>query len=168
MADRTRSPSSDRQLQRLVDGDDIRALSHRYAQAADLHDYSTMSALFTADGAMSFDRPWAVDGESRRTVYRGAEAIRAMPAPPLHRGLHVATNIHIVWAEGDDEATGAVYFVRLTPHAEGGLRISNAGVYRDRYQRTSDGWAFAWRDILPMPADGLPADAFCLPTERHP
>ena len=166
MTGRSRTEPTPEQLRRLVDGEEIRGLSHRYSQAADLHDYELLSTLFTVDGAMSFERPWANEGASQVTVYRGTEALRSMPKPPLHRGLHVVTNIHIAWGTGEDEARGAVYFVRLTPHAEGGFRVSNAGIYRDHYRRTHDGWAFALRDILPLPADGLPADAFLVPSRQ--
>lgn len=155
---RTR-PTPER-LMRLLDHHEICELSHRYSRAADQQDYELLSTIFTPDGALCFAQPWSDESNSRMTTYQGTQALREMPKPPLRRGLHVVANIQVAFGMGGDDAQGVVYFVRITPNAEGGFRVSNAGIYRDRYCRTRAGWAIARRDIDPLPADGLADDAF--------
>ncbi|EFC86765.1 nuclear transport factor 2 family protein [Parafrankia sp. EUN1f] len=157
--------SASQQLRRLVDQGEIRDLVHRYCHAADQQDHEQLSTLFTADGALSFERsPLATPPSSSPlppsafVTYRGRADLRSMPRSPLPRGLHVTTNTVITF-DGQDDATGLSYFVRLLTDDDG-YRIGNAGLYRDRYRRTPAGWFIYQRTIHSLPPGGLPLELF--------
>lgn len=154
-------------LWRVADYQEICDLSYRYSHASDQKDYELLSEIFTPDGALAFVDEWSDPGNDGLTVYRGTEGLRTMPKPPLPRGLHVATNVHVLLADEPDDATGLVSYVRLMAHDEGEYRIGSVGLYRDRYRRTSAGWRIAYREIRRLPPGGAPISWFSPPEWRN-
>ena len=141
----------------LLDQQGIRDLVHRYCHAADQQDSERLIPLFTPDGELVFDESRADPTAAPRTVtYRGTSELQNMPKPALRRGLHVTSNT-VITVSGDDEASGVSYFLRLSVEDDGGYRVGNTGVYRDEYQRSSNGWLFRRREIHSLPLGGLDA-----------
>ena len=127
----------ERQLQRLVDRDLIRELSHRYALAIDSRDIDSLVELFAED----FELP---DGR------RGREAVREWFTAILST---YTTSIHLVGnqvicldPDDPDRATGDVYCrceLEVDPQW-----IVSCCFYHDEYARVGDGWKIRRRDML--------------------
>ncbi|WP_182481317.1 nuclear transport factor 2 family protein [Nocardioides immobilis] len=154
---------SPRRLEQCADQLEIHELSYRYAHASDQHDYELLSTVFTPDGVLTYENSWTDPENPTVAIFKGTESLRTMPKPPLSRGMHVATNIIVDF--GKDDATGSVYFVRLMADADRGHRVSSCGLYWDRYERTSDGWRIAYREVRPFPPSGATASWFLPPTK---
>jgi ketosteroid isomerase-like protein len=129
---------------RVVDLEEIRALTHRYGLALDTFDLEGIVESFTPDG--TFDcSAFELD------VYTGAESIRAFFAhnqQVMANQIHMFSN-HIIEFDGADEAHGTNY-LEQDGYTHDGARIQCLGVNRDRYVRTQDGWRIAHRAISPL------------------
>ncbi len=138
----------------------LRALSERYAAAADDGDADAFAAVFTADGRLAVHYPG--DGDRPSTDLRGTEALAAVPprlAERFDRTFHLLGQTGLQMsgdeASGDgatgdgatgDEATGLVYCVAHHLSRAAGTDLVMFLRYRDRYRRTDDGgWRIAER-----------------------
>lgn len=127
----------EQQLQRLVDRDLIRELSHRYALAIDSRDVDGLLDLF----ADEFELP---DGR------RGREALREWFTAILSS---YTTSIHLVGnqvidldPDDPDRASGNVY-CRCELEADPQWIVSCL-LYRDEYTRVGAGWKLRRREML--------------------
>ncbi|RBY84360.1 nuclear transport factor 2 family protein [Blastococcus sp. TF02A-26] len=141
-----------------------RALSQRYAAAADDGDAAAFAGVFTADGRLAVHYPG--DGDHPSTDLTGPEALAAVPgrlAERFDRTFHLLGQVGTV-TDGD-EATGLVYCLAHHLSRSAGTDHVVFLRYRDRYRRGDDGtWRIAerigtveWTETRPV--DGLPGGA---------
>jgi 3-phenylpropionate/cinnamic acid dioxygenase small subunit len=138
---------SDELIRQLADEMEIRNLVSRLAHLADIAPDSELDeyvSLFTDDAHWEMPGS-AIDGRSQ--ILAGAKARRAsgIQGPGTHT-RHVITT-HRVSVAGES-ATGRAYFM-MVGDTDTAPRIRAAGQYDDRYERTSEGWKLARRDITP-------------------
>jgi ketosteroid isomerase-like protein len=129
---------------RLLDLEEIKALSHRYGLALD---------RFDLDGVMAVFVPEAVFDASAFGLgaLEGHEAIREFfehNEQTMETQMHSFSN-HIVEFDGADEAHGTNYLFEDGFNTSG-QRIKVLGLNEDRYVRTHDGWRIAHRKISPL------------------
>lgn len=116
---------------------ELRALSERYAAAADDGDADAFAAVFTPDGRLAVHYP--ADGDDPSTDLRGAEALAAVPGRLTER---YDRTFHLLGQSTHDGDAGLVYCVaHHLSRAEGTDTVMYLR-YRDRYRRGEDG---AWR-----------------------
>lgn len=156
----------------LLDREQIRELSDRYAAALDRRDFRSWGELFTADATMEFVLGGDAAGREE-IVARAEETFRSFGAT-----IHFVCN-QVVELDGPDSASGHVY--TRAEHEIEGSWVVQAMTYTDRYRRLPEGWRFASRrlrvwyavDALerPLPAEeavrwpGRPVRARNLPEE---
>jgi ketosteroid isomerase-like protein len=125
----------------VVDVEEIRALTHRYALAVD---------RFDPDGVMDVYADDAVLDLSALAMPRleGRDALRAFFEGSLggmaHQS-HVITN-HVIVFDGADAAHGTHYVV-ANAHLKDGQRMLVHGLHEDAYTRTPSGWKIASRTL---------------------
>ena len=127
----------------MDDGEQIRALIHRYAERLDQGDLDGVAQLFA-------DATWRSQG--RDEVARGIEAVRrrydgVILYDGTPRTKHVITNVSIV-ADGSDVATSRCYFTVLQSTPSLPLQPILAGSYHDEFARVQGAWRFADRLII--------------------
>jgi ketosteroid isomerase-like protein len=135
-------------FQAIADRVEIEALRGEFTDAAMMHDYDRLAALFTDDGAVRIPE---VSAESA-----GVAEIRA--GVKRLQGLwdYFVQNSHSGTIQLDaDTASGRTYLFELG-HLRDGTSHLNYGIYHDRYQRTQDGWKFAERVYEIRYADSAP------------
>lgn len=118
-------------------------------EAARIADLFTEDAEFVAVRATMKGRTAIVEGMGHRESRRD------------RRSRHVCTNI-LIDVTGETTATGTVYMTvyRHDDPEDPDLRPSDipasVGDYRDRYERTSDGWRISRREIVPVFVRSMP------------
>lgn len=127
------------------DVEQIKRLAHDYAHAVDGPVVDEIVGLFTPDCVWDLR---ALGGD----VARGREEVRAYfaaTAESLLGTVHLTSN-HVVDVDVDGEAaTGSSYFHAVFVDAAG-VRHEALGRYVDEYARTSEGWKFQSRIVLPL------------------
>jgi len=126
-------------------------LVHRYSYTWDGRDGSAWVDLFTDDAVIQAafvgKVAWSYGSNAeRRTFIDGF--YETMATQGLRNTRHIQTGT-ILSAEGDGSVRGETMFVVAFQYrGEPKPRITNTGIYRDRFVRTPAGWKFARRDIL--------------------
>lgn len=129
----------------------IGELIHRYSYTWDSRDTDGWVGLFTDDAVIQASfvgkLAWSYGSTAeRRTFIDGFYA--TMATQGLMNTRHVQTNTVLSLA-GDGTVRGeTMLVVAFQFRGEPAPRITNTGVYRDRFVRTPAGWRFARRDIL--------------------
>lgn len=123
------------ELDDLVDRQAIERLKYTYVRAVDENDWATLADCLTANATASYGEHAELDGRDAIIEFlRNSTAAR-----PETRSVHRITQ-PIIDLDGPDRATGTwVLSDTLVHHAEGDL-VEGVGDYRDRYQRTPEGW----------------------------
>ena len=150
-------------LDQTVDHTAIDRLLRAYADVVNRRAWAELADLFLPDATVELDLVTAPP----RTIHGPAE-LGAFVGPAIARfGFFefVILNAHVdLWPDGDrDTATARVFMCELRQDTETRERSDAFGLYRDRYQRTADGWRFAhrrYRSIARFPA----GDVFPLPS----
>jgi ketosteroid isomerase-like protein len=132
-------------VQELTDRLELRALVDAYASALDRRDIDAFVALFTADAHLGIYEPGVEIPASR---FDGTAELASLMSMLEVYGetMHVMAN-HTVTFDGE-QANGEVYCLahHLTDGATRNLAMTIR--YRDRYERTQDGWRIAHRRII--------------------
>lgn len=128
----------------------IHELLARSAYALDEHDFDQLESCFTEDAVFIVNIA-GIDGENR---FEGRAAImelmRSSMAEQTDQRRHITTNVMIREA-GEGTAT-VISNLTLTAVEKGAIRLVTSGYYRDRVQRTKQGWLLAERRVdLDMP-----------------
>jgi hypothetical protein len=153
----------------------IDRLQRAYADAVNTRDWPALHGIFLPDASLSLDlvtRP--------AMSFSGPDAIGGFIGPAIERFAFfqfVILNSHVdLWPGGDHDAATARLFMcelratRASPPAdpaepgEPAARDDAFGLYRDRYERTPDGWRIAARRYRSM-ARFPSGDVFPLPTD---
>lgn len=123
----------------------IRNLLGRYCELIDSGDFSGVAELLA--GAVLRD-------ESGTEIARGRDAIAALYATTTRRHAdgtprtrHITANSIIEIDEASGTATARSAYVVLQATGSVPLQPIVSGRYRDRFARTSNGWAFTERTI---------------------
>lgn len=131
--------TSDPQLRRLQDREELRNLIGRYAIAIDTRDYPAVADCFTQAGA--FGRAGAPLTSGRDAVIALFRELHSTAGPSFHSN-HDSV---ITWSDDPDSATGIVVCHAETSDAEG-MKIA-AIRYHDRYARDGGQWRFVERQL---------------------
>lgn len=126
-----------------TDTDQIKRLGHDYAHAVDTGDLDALVGLFAPDGL------WDPSALGMDTA-QGSDEIRAFfdaNSKVFPASFHLTSN-HVVDVDADT-ATGASYLHAFVLDAAG-AKQEVLGRYVDEYVRTSDGWKFQRRALLPL------------------
>jgi uncharacterized protein (TIGR02246 family) len=141
-------------VDRLVDVEEIRQLSYRYAWGWDTGDLEMVLGVFTEDAV--WDE--SALGVPRCTGQGEIGAAFGQLRPAISGGsLHPATN-HMVTFSDPENATGVCYFLGDAVTPEGAL-VSAHGAFEDVYVRTDQGWRIASRvarALMPPSTGALP------------
>ncbi len=132
-------------LDDLIRNEEIRRLTVDYGYFLDNGRIDALAELFTEDAVFD-QRPTGLD-----VVSRGRDEIRAMMTAVYEQfegTIHYCTN-HRVDAVDGDTATGTCYFQAVSL-LKVGARTEYLGRYEDTYRRTSAGWRFAARILVPQ------------------
>ena len=124
-----------RELQRLLDENEIRALSATYARGLDRHDEALVRSVFADDATTHYGSFRGGPDEMATMAMRALSAYRATQ--------HVLGQITV--AIEDDSATGEVYFQAFHQHATEGFDRFICGRYIDRYARVDGRWRMTHR-----------------------
>jgi ketosteroid isomerase-like protein len=148
---------ADPDLQAIADRVEIEALRGEFNDAVMMRDDNRFASLFTEDGT------WRIPYINTELV--GRERIRA--GIERMQGLcdYFIQTTHPGTVELDgDTAVGRSYVSELG-HMRNGRSELNYAVYRDRYQRSPDGWKFRERvyeigylDTTPLPGSAPHAE----------
>lgn len=131
----------------MLNADDrfaLQELVNRYAYHIDLWQIDAWAGLFTPDGVLD-------ESPAGMGIYAGREAIAVYGAELKADVLHVVHLMmnHVILDWDESRATGAVFaLVEANTRSSGHVRHYIR--YEDSYVRTSDGWQFEKRTILPM------------------
>lgn len=129
------------ELSELADRVAIQDLMYRYAMAVDRRDWDLYRSVFTADAVIDY----ADTGGSREDLDTTVKWLNEVLGS--FAGLqHNMTN-HLVEIEGD-RARACTYYVAYHALVDGPgseCVLVVAGFYRDRLQRTADGWRISER-----------------------
>ena len=117
-----------------------------YCHYVDHGEAERIAELFTKDGAWRSPEVKMEGGDAIRRGFARRQANRA------RMSRHVCNNCLIDVIDADN-ARGCVYLTLYRHDGEEGRRISLldgpvlVGEYRDRFERTAEGWRFAEREI---------------------
>ncbi|CAN5405561.1 hypothetical protein BH09ACT10_BH09ACT10_30180 [soil metagenome] len=144
---------------------ELRALIDEYAYCADSRDYDGWATTFTEDGTCAGYNP----GEDEPFVSAtGREAIAQLlhGNDPLPHTFHSMSNHHIT-VDGDT-ASGITYgqahhTIGTGPDTEAYVWLIQ---YHDDYERTSDGWKFARREIRIQWIEYVDSDVSAFPFRK--
>ena len=138
-----RSPDVDTRADELA----IRALVHRYADAASRRDPGGVADTFTAEGE------WTAEGLG---LHQGRPAVAAFFATMLEGWNAFLQGLLSGCVELDpaapDRATGR-WFVQEIGQREDSSNLRVAGVYHDEYVRDAGGWRINRRRYDPLLVD---------------
>ncbi len=123
-------------LQAIADRVEIEALRGEYTDAVMMRDYDRLASLFTPDGAVRMPHIPA-EAVGREEIRAGIERLQAL-LDYFVQTTHPGT----IRLDGDTAAGRA--YIELGRFRDGSSQL-NYAVYRDRYQRTPDGWKFTER-----------------------
>lgn len=124
-------------IESVIAKQDITELIYLYMRGLDRRDDTLLKSLFTADAWCEYG---IMNSSANAFIDFALQALQGHVA-----NQHMVGNI-LLEVEGD-EAFGEVYFNAYHKIAvEGGFEdMLIAGRYLDRYQRSADGWKFAYR-----------------------
>jgi ketosteroid isomerase-like protein len=124
-------------LQVIADRVEIEALRGEFSDAVMMNDHDRLASLFTPDGAVRIPvgNIEAVGREQIRALGERRQGFSEFFLQTTHPG---SIQLH------GDTATGRAYLSELARLRDGSSHM-NYFVYRDSYQRTSDGWKFMER-----------------------
>ncbi len=146
----TRSAASPRDLG-AADRIALMDLVHRYSYTWDGRDTEGWVALFTEDAVIratfvdTLAWSYGSDADRRRFIDGFYET---MTKQGLVRTRHVQTGTILTPQPDGSVVAETMFLVAFQYRGERAPRITNSGVYRDRFVRTPAGWKFALRDIL--------------------
>ena len=125
-------------LQPIADRVEIEALRGEFTDATMDRDYDRLASLFTHDAVLRIP---AVNVEfvGQKEIRAGLERLGEGLWDYLVQTTHPGT----IQLEGET-ASGRAYVQSFGQMRDGSSHL-NYSVYRDRYQRTSEGWKFAER-----------------------
>lgn len=125
----------------------LRRLADDYGSTVDTRDGDGFAGVFTRDGVLAIYEP---NEDEPSLTYTGHDELRTVTelVKRFTTTFHLMAN-HQVDVDGDS-ATGMVYglSLHLTETEGRGFNTFMVMKYRDRYQRTDDGWRIARRDVL--------------------
>lgn len=119
---------------------EIAGLASRYTRSGDTGREADFARLFTSNGIFEVGERRSANGlEEIRSLM--ADVKRAFAAAPaaFFPARHHVSSLNITF-DDDDHASGRSYFMLV-----GGWGPDHWGVYRDRYERTANGWRFSYR-----------------------
>lgn len=149
-----------------TDADDLLAIARlqaRYGDVVTRRAWDELPALFRPDARVEIDTR-----TSAPLVLVGGAAVAAFVEPAIERfDLFVFTIVNAVCdLEGPDEASGRVYICEVRQDRASGRHSQAYGLYRDRYARDADRWAFAERRYSSLGRTGPDFEVFGLPQGR--
>ena len=125
----------------------LRRLADDYGSTVDQRDGHGFASVFTPNGVLAIYEP---NESEPSVVYTGYDELVSVIelVKAFTTTFHLMAN-HQVDIDGDT-ATGMVYglSLHLTETDGRGFDTFMVMKYRDRYQRTPDGWRIARRDVL--------------------
>ncbi|OPC78921.1 DUF4440 domain-containing protein [Embleya scabrispora] len=143
----------DPKLESIADRIEIAALWGEFTDAVMVRDYDRLASLFADDGVWRIPEAH-VEFTGRREIRAGIERLQGaweFFVQTVHPGA--------IELDGDT-ASGRAYVQELGRMRDGRSGL-NYSLYRDRYQRTPDGWKFTERvyevrylDITPLAGSG--------------
>jgi ketosteroid isomerase-like protein len=139
-------------LEAIADRVRIEALRGEFTDAAMMCDYDRVASLFTPDGALRMPNV-PVDLEGRDQIRGWRERREALVEHFIQ-----TTHPGAIQLDGDT-ATGRAYLHELIRLRDGSSH-QNYAIYRDRYQRTDDGWKFTERVYEVLYLDHSPLPGF--------
>jgi ketosteroid isomerase-like protein len=125
--------------------DEINYVLASWALGYDERDVPRMVACFTEDATMVLK----IGGTETLGPYVGRDAV--IKHMTDHHEIqndqrrHVVSNA-VIEPVSEDEARVTSYLTLIVTD-ENGVRLQAAGVYRDRFVRTTDGWRIAYRHL---------------------
>lgn len=126
-------------LDRLLAESEISRLITRFGLLNDAADWPAVAAMFTADAR--FVRPAGGDPVIGRDAILASFASR-----PPRKSRHVITNIVVDVTSADAASAQSVMLLFAGPAGEASAASpALVGGFRDRLERTADGWRFAER-----------------------
>ncbi|MFV8816127.1 nuclear transport factor 2 family protein [Haliea sp. E17] len=135
-------------LQRLTDESDIHRVLTLYAELLDRRDYDGLDAVFTADATTHYEGVGNFDGIA---------AIKGLMSKVLDQCGPTQHLLGTVRVEVDGDTAQASCYLQAI-HVGRGDYASNLhtvwGEYRDRLQRTPQGWRITHRELAGIHAEG--------------
>jgi len=135
----------------LEDRAAIGDLIHRYSYTWDGRDAAGWVDLFTDDAVIQASfvgtLAWSYGSNAERRGFIDG-FYETMTKQGLANTRHVQAATVLAPAEDGAIAGETMFVVAFQYRGEPAPRITNTGVYRDRFVRTDAGWKFALRDIL--------------------
>lgn len=119
---------------------EIADLASRYTRSGDTGREADFAGLFTSDGIFEVGERRSAKGLEEITSLM-ADVKRAFAAAPaaFFPARHHVSSLNIRF-DDNTHASGRSYFMLV-----GGWGPDHWGIYRDRYERTADGWRFSYR-----------------------
>jgi 3-phenylpropionate/cinnamic acid dioxygenase small subunit len=143
--------------QALVDRLEIEQVLRAYAWALDAKEFDGLDDVFTPDAFLDYTTAGGIKGD-----YPEVKAWLANVLPHFPAYQHLISNVEITIDPGGDTATSRAAFYNPMGHdrADGTRAYFHCGgEYRDRWQRTKDGWRITDRFEQTVWMDGeLPAE----------
>lgn len=143
-------------IEQVVDRAEICDLTSRYAMAVDAKDWDAYRDIFTPDAHIDYTDAGGIAGALPEVVEWLSAALDFCAATQ-----HSMTT-QVIEFDGGDAARACTYYVaqHITLDGQGGeALLLFAGFYRDRFQRTADGWRICERNEMGTWLDGpYPAD----------
>jgi len=125
----------------------LRRLTDDYGSMVDARSADGFAGLFTPDGVLAVYEP---NEDEPSMTYSGPDELATVIelVKAFTTTFHLMAN-HQVDIDGDT-GTGMAYglSLHLTETAGRGVDTFMIQKYRDRYERTEDGWRFARRDVM--------------------
>jgi len=136
---------ADEHLQRLLDEREIERLVATYCHLVDFGDAPGIADLFTTDGQWLSEEVQMIGQEAIRAGFTRRQSVTR------RQSRHVCANL-VVDVEGAT-ARGLCYLINYRHDSPTGVAEQPApadlpkyvGEYRDRFERTPDGWRFSER-----------------------
>jgi len=132
----------------LEDRQAIVDVTIRYCWALDTRDWTALANVFTEDARADFGFASEIHGLA------GIQAFVSGVLTPLDGSQHLVTN-HQIDARDDDVRSRSYFHAQhIRKGVEGGDHYVVAGIYRDAWSRTPDGWRVHARRLEVLWAEG--------------
>jgi hypothetical protein len=127
----------------------ILRLLNAYAQTGSRQDVDSWTSLFIEDGVWERKQAARTGKYTDRVLVRGKAALRdfAIKSFAMQGDLtyqYISANAVI---DGDGDQARAVSTAFIFGIDSGGVTVVLIGNFEDRFERTSDGWKFAYRGM---------------------
>ncbi len=135
-------------MQRLIDESDIQRVLMLYAESLDRRDYDALDAVFTADATSHYEGIGHFDG---------IEAIKGLMVNVLERcgpTQHFIGTVRIAVDGNSAEARCYLQAIHVGKGEHTGKLLTVWGEYRDRLQRTAEGWRIVHRELASIHSEG--------------